>query len=314
MDAQHLPVLAAESVELLAPGRGGVFVDATLGLGGHAEAILEAAPEARLVGIDRDEQALARAAGRLARFGERVRFVQANFRDLERTLAGLGMEGGVAGILADLGVSSMQLDTPERGFSFRFDAPLDMRMGLGEMTAADVVNEEAEGELERIFRDYGEERDARRIARMIARVREEEPIRTTGQLKRLIERAKGGRRESFGGNREGRVDPATRVFQALRIAVNEELAGLEEFLDQAVRQLEADGRLVVISYHSLEDRIVKNSLRDRARGEVDPVTGRPRSESQLIEVLTRKPVRPTEEEVGFNPRSRSARLRAARRL
>ena len=315
MAAQHVPVLAAESVEWLAPGRGGLFVDATLGLGGHAEAILEAGPEARLVGIDRDEQALARAAERLARFGERVRFVRANFRHLERALAGLGVEGGVAGILADLGVSSLQLDTPERGFSFRFDAPLDMRMGLGEVTAADVVNEEAEGELERIFRDYGEERDARRIARVIARVREEEPIRTTGQLKRLIEQAKGGRREFFGpGNREGRVDPATRVFQALRIAVNEELAGLEEFLDEAIRQLDGDGRLVVISYHSLEDRIVKNTLRDQARGEIDLVTGRPRSESQLIEVLTRKPVRPTEEEVGFNPRSRSARLRAARRL
>jgi 16S rRNA (cytosine1402-N4)-methyltransferase len=316
LDAQHLPVLAAESIELLAPGRGGLFVDATLGLGGHAEAILEAGPEARLVGIDRDEHALARAAERLARFGGRVRFVQANFRDLERALAGLGIDGGVAGILADLGVSSMQLDTPERGFSFRFDAPLDMRMGLGEVTAADVVNEEPEGELERIFRDYGEERDARRIARVIARVREEEPIRTTGQLKRLIERAKGGRRDPAAGRgaREGRVDPATRVFQALRIAVNDELAGLEEFLDQAVRQLDAAGRLVVISYHSLEDRIVKNTLRDLARGEVDQVTGRPRSESQLIEVLTRKPVRPTEEEVGFNPRSRSARLRAARRL
>jgi 16S rRNA (cytosine1402-N4)-methyltransferase len=162
--------------------------------------------------------------------------------------------------------------------------------------------------LERIFREYGEERQARRISRAIARARAEEPIETTGQLKRVIDRAKGGR------DREGRVDPATRVFQALRIAVNEELAGLEDFIEQTIRMLDTDGRLVVISYHSLEDRIVKNSFRDSARGDVDPVTGRPHSESQLIEVLTRKPIRPSEEELEMNPRSRSARLRAARRL
>jgi 16S rRNA (cytosine1402-N4)-methyltransferase len=223
-------------------------------------------------------------------------------------LAGLGVFGGVAGILADLGVSSLQLDTPERGFSFRFDAPLDMRMGPGPLTAADLVNRGSEEDLERIFRDYGEERQARRIARAVAAARRQAPIETTGQLKRLIDRVKGH------PEREGRVDPATRVFQALRIAVNDELAGLESFLDQAVRLLEGDGRLVVISYHSLEDRIVKNTIRDLARGEVDQVTGRPRSETQLIEVLTRKPVRPGEDEIEFNPRSRSGRLRAARRL
>jgi 16S rRNA (cytosine1402-N4)-methyltransferase len=309
MDA-HLPVMVAETLDLLAVGRGGLFVDVTLGLGGHSEAILEASPDARLVGVDRDPRALELAARRLERFGDRVRFAHANFHQLEPALAGLGIDN-VAGVLADLGVSSMQLDTPERGFSFRFDAPLDMRMGLAERTAADLVNEASEGELEMIIRDFGEEMQARRIARAIVRARQEEgPIATTGQLKRLVDRVKGSRP----GDREGRVDPATRVFQALRIAVNEELAGLEGFIDQTINLLEADGRLVVISYHSLEDRIVKNTLRDAARGEIDQVTGRAHSETQLIEVLTRKPLRPTEAEVERNPRSRSARLRAARRI
>jgi 16S rRNA (cytosine1402-N4)-methyltransferase len=305
---QHLPVLVAETLAWLAPRRGGVFVDATVGLGGHAEALLEASADAQLVGIDRDDAALERAAERLERFGPRVHLVRANFHFLEQALAGSGVRA-VAGVLADLGVSSLQLETAARGFSFRLDGPLDMRMGMSDVTAADLVNTTAEGELERILRDYGEERQARRIARAIVRAREEKPIETTGELKRLVGRAKGPR-----AAREERIDPATRVFQALRIAVNQELAGLARFIEEAVNMLETDGRLVVISYHSLEDRIVKNTLRDLARGEVDPVTGRSRSESQLIEVLTRKPVRPSEEEVAFNPRARSARLRAARRL
>lgn len=309
MDAQHLPVLVDETLELLAARRGGIFVDATLGLGGHAEALLQASPDVRLVGIDRDPEALERAAKRLAPFGERVRFAHANFHHLETALAGLDIQG-ISGVLADLGVSSMQLDTPERGFSFRFDAPLDMRMGLAEQTAADLLNEVSEGELENIIRDYGEENQARRIARTIVAARAEGPITTTGELKRLIERAKGIRP----GGREGRVDPATRVFQALRIAVNEELAGLEGFIQQAIDMLQDDGRLVIISYHSLEDRIVKHTLRDMAKGEVDQVTGRARAETQLIEVLTRKPVRPSAAEESRNPRSRSARLRAARRI
>ena len=311
MDAQHLPVLLDETLALLDPSRGGLFVDATLGAGGHAEAILRTSDSVRLVGIDRDPHALDLAARRLASFGDRVRFAHANFHQLADALAGLGITGGVAGILADLGVSSMQLDTPERGFSFRFDAPLDMRMGLAERTAADLVNEASEGELEKIIRDYGEEKQARRIARSIVEARREEPIQTTGQLKRLIERVKGGR--PLRGEKQ-RVDPSTLVFQALRIAVNEELAGLEGFIQQAIDLLDQDGRLVIISYHSLEDRIVKNALRDRARGEIDQVTGRPHAETQLIEALTRKPVRPSEAEVERNPRSRSARLRAARRI
>jgi len=308
MDVRHVPVLLAETLEFLAPERGGIFVDGTVGLGGHAEALLRASPDVQLIGIDRDREALARAAERLAGFGPRVRLVQANFHQLMATLAGLGAPA-IAGFLADLGVSSLQLETPGRGFSFRFDGPLDMRMGLSETTAADLVNQASEGELETIFRDYGEERHARRIARAIARARMEKPIGTTGELKALVDAAKGAR-----AIREERIDPATRVFQALRIAVNQELAGLERCIEEAVQLLETGGRLVVISYHSLEDRIVKSTLRDLARGEVDPVTGRSRSETQLIEVLTRKPVRPTESEVDLNPRSRSAKLRAARRL
>ena len=309
MEVQHLPVMVVTALEQIAPGRGGLFVDATVGLGGHAEALLEASPDVELVGIDRDPQALERAGQRLALFGSRVRLAHASFHRFAQTLAGLGVRGGVAGVLADLGVSSLQLETPGRGFSFRLAGPLDMRMGLSDVTAADLVNQTSEGELERIIREYGEERQARRIARAIARVREEKPIETTDELRRLIHAVKGPR-----AAREERIDPATRVFQALRIAVNQELAGLEQFLREAVDLLEADGRLVVISYHSLEDRIVKNTLRELALGEIDPVTGRSRSESQLIEVLTRKPLRPSEEEVENNPRSRSARLRAARRL
>ncbi len=301
--------MVAETLELLAPGRGGLFVDATLGLGGHSEALLNASPDVRLIGIDRDPEALERAGRRLAAFGPRVRLVHANFHHLEEALAGLDVREQITGVLADLGVSSLQLDTPGRGFSFRFDGPLDMRMGLSDVTAADLVHETSEGELERIIREYGEEKQARRIARAIARAREQKPIETTGELRRLIAQAKGSRAAW-----EERIDPATRVFQALRIAVNQELAGLEDFIQEAIDLMEADGRLVVISYHSLEDRIVKNTLRDLARGEIDPVTGRSRSESQLIEVLTRKPLRPSEAEVEANPRSRSARLRAARKL
>lgn len=313
---EHLPVLRDEALALLAPERGGLFVDATVGLGGHAEALLAGAPAARLVGLDRDAAALARAAERLAPFGDRARLVLANFHRCAAVLADLGVRpGGVAGLLFDLGVSSLQLGTAERGFSFRLDGPLDMRMGLSELTAAELVNHRAEGELEKIFRDLGEERQARRIARAIVDARAERPIATTADLKRVIDRAKGGGpRAAAPAGREGRIDPATRVFQALRIAVNEELAGLQRTIEQAVDMMSSDGRLVVISYHSLEDRIVKHTLRDMARGEVDRITGRPLAESQLLEVMTGKPIRPGADEVARNPRSRSARLRAARRL
>ena len=307
---RHVPVLLRESLELLAPERGGLFVDCTVGLGGHSEAVLEASPEARLVGIDRDPEALKRAGERLARFGERVRLASGNFSEVASLLGELGVERVDGGLLADLGVSSMQLETAERGFSFRLDGPLDMRMGPGEWTAGDIVNSYQEGELVRIFKDYGEERRSRRIAREIVERRAEKPLETTGELRDLVASVSGPRRPGRGR----RIDPATRVFQALRIAVNEELSGLEKLLDEAVELLDQDGRLVVISYHSLEDRIVKHTLRDLARGEVDETTGRTRSETRVIELLTGKPVRPQPEEVAANPRSRSARLRAARRL
>lgn len=292
-----------------------MFVDCTVGLGGHTEAILEASSKARVLGVDRDPQALDLARERLARFGSRVRLVRADFADLPEVLERFG-EGLVAGVLADLGVSSLQLDSAERGFSFRWSGPLDMRMGKEGPTAADVVNTYSEEKLRDIFWQHGEERQARRIARALVEERDRRSLETTEDLKRVVYRAKGKSRRPGGrpGRREGRVDPATRVFQALRIEVNRELSRLETLLDEVVRLIEAEGRLVVISYHSLEDRLVKNSLRRLARGKIDEITGRPHSETRVIEVLTKKPVRPSLDELEINPRARSARLRAARRL
>ena len=303
-------MLLEETLHWLAPERGGLFVDCTLGLGGHAHALLSRFPQARLLGMDRDPRALELARQRLAEFGVRARCVEGNFRDLE-SLWGehAGDEAPPAGIYADLGMSSLQLDDPGRGFSFQREGPLDMRMGTTGPTAAELVNFATEENLEEIFREFGEEPEARRVARAIAVERRASPIDTTVALANVVRRAKRGGR---GGGE--RIDPATRVFQALRLAVNEELQAAEELLDQAVRLLDRDGRLVIISFHSLEDRIVKNRFRNLARGEVDQTTGRTHSETRVLEVLTKKPVRPTEAEVQFNPRSRSARLRAARRL
>lgn len=290
-------------------------MDCTVGLGGHTEAILEACSEARVLGVDRDPQALRLAGERLERFGARVRLVQADFDDLPDVFERYG-EGLARGVLADLGVSSLQLDSADRGFSFRRNGPLDMRMGNEGPTAADVVNTYSEEALRNILWQYGEERQARRIARALAEERAVRPLETTDDLKRVVYQAKGKARRgpARSSRREGRVDPATRVFQALRIEVNRELSRLEKLLGGVTQLLEAEGRLVVISYHSLEDRIVKNSLRRLARGKIDEITGRTHSETRVIEVLTKKPVRPSEEEVAANPRARSARLRAARRL
>jgi 16S rRNA (cytosine1402-N4)-methyltransferase len=306
---RHIPVLLEETIALLAPERGGLFVDCTLGLGGHAEALLKASPKARVIGIDRDPEALRLATERLQPFAERMRLLPGEFSRLEQLLGAVQVDR-VDGILADLGVSSLQLETAVRGFSFRLEGPLDMRMGAGELTASEVVNQYREADLERIFREYGEERQARRIARAIVSRRDQKAIENTSDLRQVVHRALGHRPP----HRHRRIDPATRVFQAIRIEVNKELSGLKSLLDQAVGLLRRDGRLVVISYHSLEDRIVKNKLRDLARGEVDQITGRPRSETQVIEVLTKRPIRPGEAEVTSNPRARSARLRAARRL
>jgi len=303
-DAPHVPVLLQEVVELLAPERGGFYVDATVGAGGHAEAILERGPTARLLGLDRDAEALDAARRRLARFGDRVVLVEANFGDLDEALTGHPAPDGV---LADLGVSSMQLDEARRGFSFRRDGPLDMRMGRHGRTAADIVATASVNELTRIFREWGEERMAAKIARGIVRERTREPIQTTRQLARIVAEEKGGREK---------IDPATRVFQALRIEVNQELTALARFLAAAVARLNGGGRLAVISYHSLEDRMVKDAFRRDAGVCMCP----PRlpqcvcGARAALKVLTRRPLRPSDSEVNRNPRSRSAKLRAAEKL
>jgi len=316
----HLPVLVTEVLGFLAPERGGWYVDCTVGLGGHAAEVLRRHPAASVLGIDRDMEALEHASSRLREFGPRARLVHGDFGSIRDIVAEADI-GKPAGILADLGVSSLQLDRPERGFSFMRSGPLDMRMdqspGSATRTARDVVNLESRSVLETVLRDYGEERQARRIARAIVERRRREPIETTDDLRDLVHEAVGASRVRRGralraGARS--IDAATRTFQALRIAVNEELSGLGATLEQAMKLLDRDGRLVVISYHSLEDRIVKHRLRASALGEVDPITGRPRTETRLIELMTRKPIRPEPSEVQYNPRSRSARLRAARRL
>ncbi len=302
----HRPVMADEVRSLLQPERGGWFIDCTVGLGGHAEVLLRAHPHLSLLGIDRDPEALHEAERRLHPLRGRFRLRLGNFD----RLAAIALEEGVVGargILADLGVSSLQLDRAERGFSFRRDGPLDMRMGEdAETTAADIVNLSAEEELARIFKEYGEERFARRVARRLVVGRQLAPIHTTAELRALVAGAVG--------RGSGRIDPATRVFQALRIAVNRELEGLDRLLDQALCLLERDGRRVVMSYHSLEDRMVMTAFRRAERGLVDQVTGRPRAETRLIELLTKRPLVPSRQELTANPRARSAKLRAARRI
>jgi 16S rRNA (cytosine1402-N4)-methyltransferase len=289
---------------MLEPERGGFFVDATVGAGGHAEFLLERGTEIRLLGIDRDPDALALAGERLARFAERFELVAGDFADLDALLSG---RLPAAGILADLGVSSMQLDRGERGFSFRRDGPLDMRMGPAGRTAADIVATASVDELTRIFRDYGEERMAAKIARGIVAERTRGPIQTTRQLARIVAGEKGSREK---------IDPATRVFQALRIEVNQELVALGRFLAAAVARLKPGGRLAVISYHSLEDRIVKDAFR-RDSGVCSCPPKLPTcicGARAALRLLTRRPIRPGEAELRRNPRSRSARLRVAEKL
>ncbi len=279
-------------------------MDATLGAGGHAEALLARGPDIRLLGIDRDPDALARARAHLARFAGRVELVEADFGELDRVLGGFPAPDG---ILADLGVSSMQLNEAERGFSFRRDGPLDMRMGKNGRSAADIVVTASVEELTRIFRDFGEERMAAKIARGIVVERARGPIVTTRQLARVVAEHKGGREK---------IDPATRVFQALRIEVNQELQALARFLSAAVSRLNGGGRLAVISYHSLEDRMVKEAFRRDSGVCLCPpkmpacVCGA----RKALQVLTRRPLRPGEQELHRNPRSRSARLRVAEKI
>ena len=303
----HRPVLLRETIELLAAGRGGLFVDCTVGLGGHSEAILQASPDAQVLGIDRDEEALGLATERLAQYGSRFRSVHADFRELTRVLATAKVRQ-VRGVVADLGVSSLQLDSLGRGFSFRHEAPLDMRMDIsGGETAAELLGRLSEVEIARIIFEYGEERRSRRIARWIVERREHgEPIQTTHDLADLVARA-------VGPDKKRRIHPATRTFQALRIAVNGELENLDRFLVQAVDHLEQAGRLAVISFHSLEDRIVKRTLlKLSGRCQCPPrlpvcICG----VTKQISILTRRAIVPGEEEIEENPRSRSAKLRGA---
>ena len=305
---QHDPVLLNEVVQNLRPSRkDGFLVDATVGLGGHAEALLKMYPRARLVAIDRDPAALEQSRERLSFAGDRVTFVRGRHEQLIDILKQHGIESA-SGVLADLGVSSMQLDDASRGFSFRFDAPLDMRMGPESRSAADLVNSLDEGDLAAILRDFGEEPMAKRIARAIVRARAEASIETTTQLAEIVRSVKRAKKPHD-------IDPATLTFQAVRIAANEELTGLDRFVDDAVSVSERGARVAVIAFHSLEDRIVKRAFR-RLKGECVCPPGLPVcgcGAQQIVEILTHRPVTASEEEVIRNPRSRSAKLRSAER-
>ena len=288
----HEPVLRAETVELLEPAGRGLVVDCTVGTGGHAAALLEAGAD-RVVGLDRDAEVLPLARRRLAAWKDRVDLVHADYRGLDDVLDRLGVDR-VDGALADLGCSSVQLEAAGRGFSFRRDDPLDMRMDrTSGRTLADLLAEATPEGLADVIFEYGEERRSRRIARAVVAAAAGAGIGTTAELAAVVRRAARYRGRS-------RIDPATRTFQALRIWVNRELEGLDAFLRAAAARLKAGARLAVISFHSLEDRIVKRTLRELERGG-----------GLAMRILTRKPVRPAEEELRRNPRARSARLRAA---
>lgn len=296
MNAQvHVPVLTTEAVRYLRPEHGGLFVDCTVGLGGHARALLEAGAT-RVLGLDRDTSALESARETLAPWSGRVELVHADFRSLPDVLDRRDV-GLIDGALADLGLSSLQLDASGRGFSFRRDEPLDMRMDqTAGPSAADLLARVSEQELADAIYQFGEERYSRRIARSIVAARLEAPVSTTGRLADLVRRSVPRRGYS-------RIDPATRTFQALRIWVNQELEGLDRFVSNTARRLRVGARLVVITFHSLEDRIVKHTLRALEKGA-----------EALVRVLTKKPIVASEDEVQQNPRSRSAKLRAAERV
>jgi len=293
--ATHVPVLLDEVRTLLQPERGGIFVDCTLGLGGHSRMLLESGAT-RLIGIDRDSDAIAIAKVELDAFADRVTFVHADYREVADVLAAQGVSE-IAGLLADFGVSSMQLDADGRGFSFRRDEPLDMRMDRSQgETAAELIDRVDETELADVIYRFGEERRSRQVARAIVMARQQSPIATTGRLAEVVRRGVAARGWQ-------RIDPATRTFQALRIWVNRELDDLDSFIGRAASRLQADGRLALISFHSLEDRVVKHTLRDLARGD-----------DAAIKVLTKHPVVAGDAEAAVNPRARSAKLRAAVRV
>src|SRR5215471_16592354 len=301
----HRPVLATEAVELLAPHPGSLVVDGTCGGGGHSEAILKTGAD--VLALDQDPDAIAEATKRLEEFGDRVTLRKANFRHADRVLDAVGVEQ-IGGAILDLGVSSRQLENAERGFSLIRNGPLDMRMDPAtSLTAATIVNDYGEEELTRLFRELGEEPAARRIACMIVKMRKTSAFHETLSLARTIEKLVG---------RHGRQHPATQVFQALRMEVNDELGALEQGLRVLTTRLERGGRIAVITFHSLEDRIVKNFFRDHSREWLDkPEWPEPRSNPDYdLAVVTAKPVEPTEEEQRANPRSRSAKLRVAEKI
>jgi 16S rRNA (cytosine1402-N4)-methyltransferase len=302
--ARHIPVLAHQALHYLAPRDGGVYVDGTFGAGGYTRAILDAAG-CNVIGIDRDQSAIARGFDLVEQAKGRLTLVEDRFSDLDRVARDAGHES-VDGVVLDIGVSSMQLDEAERGFSFRYDAPLDMRMGKSGPSAADLVANASDRDLAAIISVLGEERFARGIARAIARARAEQPIATTRQLVSIIERVVHAR--------PGAIHPATRTFQALRIFINEELSELASALAAAERILKPGGRLVVVSFHSLEDRIVKTFIADRSKivagSRHAPET---RGPEPTFTALTKKPVTASETEIAGNPRARSAKLRAAQR-
>ena len=307
----HIPIMLPQVLELLEPERGGIFVDGTLGGGGHAEAVLERLPEgSRLIGIDRDGAAIKAASERLARFGEKFMAIRGNFFDMKQLLASAGIEK-IDGALMDLGVSSHQLDTPERGFSFHEEAPLDMRMDeRAAFSAYDVVNGYSAEELGRVIRDYGEERFAFRVANRIVKERAAKPIETTTELAEIIKSAIPA------SNRREGPHPARRTFQALRIEVNGELAGLTEAIDSVESILAPKGRMAVITFHSLEDRIVKQAFKKYE----NPCTCDPRApictcgKKPTAKILTKKPIVADEQELEYNSRSRSAKLRGIEKL
>lgn len=309
-DFRHLSVMPDEVIHFLALKSAGIYLDGTLGGGGHSRLILENAPQATLLGIDRDQAALAAAGEVLAAFGERFHPVHGDFAGLTGHLAERGLTS-LDGFILDLGVSSHQLDTRERGFSFQQDAPLDMRMDTSQgETAADLLNDLPEQELERIIADYGEERWAKRIAAFIVKAREESPITSTFQLVDIIKGAVPKAKW------DERIHPATRTFQGLRIAVNHELESLEQGMRAALDLLKPGGRGVIISFHSLEDRIVKHIFREYAEGCTCPrqlpvcaCGKKPR-----VKILTGRPVTATQQETDQNPRARSAKLRAVEKL
>lgn len=307
---KHISVLLNECIENLNIRPDGIYVDGTLGMGGHSEQILKRLTSGRLIGIDRDESAIARAGERLKEYSDRLTLVHSNFSDVAAVLDELGIDG-VDGMLFDLGVSSPQLDESERGFSYMNDAPLDMRMdNSSELTAWNVVNEWSEDELVRILFDYGEERYARRIAARIAEKRAVKPIETTLELVDIIKSAMPA-----AALRE-KQHPAKRSFQAIRIAVNNELGEVEEMMRTAPDKLKTGGRLCVISFHSLEDRIVKNGIASRENGCTCPREA-PICTCGFVQTLkkvNRKPILPGEDELKENPRSRSAKLRVAEKV